>query len=763
MPDDRSMSPDSPLSLGPRAGRRLPESYREEALSPYPVADPRYSRDPYEEEGGGFDFWGAVRTLLRRKFMIMAIMILGTSAGLLLTLREVPLYRATATIEVQREETRIFEAANVDPVTVADSEYMATQYALLKSRALAERVVELLDLSGNPLYADPELGREERVRQAADNLIENLQVAPEGRSRVVKVSFVGADPGDAARIANTVVESFIESSLERKYNTTAYARKFLEERLVTAKTALEEAERRLVDYARQQDILEIGASQGSSSLDGDALFALNAELAKAQSERISAEQTYREMLSNTATAEFLDSEDLKRLRAMRSDLSAEYQEMLGTFKPEYPDMVKLQARIDAIEAEIELEKGQIRLASEATFKAAAAREASLNERINELKGSVQDLRERKIDYTILQREVDTARTQYEALLQRLKEVSIAGGVGSSQVSIVDRAIVPPLPFEPNLPRSLIQALILSLAAGIGLAFGLSYIDDTIKTPEDVKQKLGLAAVGVIPKVKASKADSITDALADPRSPITEAFYSARTALEFTTSSGAPRSLVVTSSRPSEGKTSTIISLAMSFARSGRRVLILDGDLRKPSFVARADASVGLSGLLTSDALLEDNVISSATENLFLLPSGVIPPNPAELLSSPRLPALIEEAAELFDIVLIDSPPLLGFADAPLLGSVAEATILVIEAGTIRRPAAVRTLERLLESQSNVVGAVLTKFDARKSGYESSEYYYSYGKGAYAYGSRQAGKASGRRKIRLFADGPGAGRTPIDHQ
>jgi capsular exopolysaccharide synthesis family protein len=373
-------------------------------------------------------------------------------------------------------------------------------------------------------------------------------------------------------------------------------------------------------------------------------------------------------------------------------------------------------------------------------------------RINELKGDVQDQREREIQYTILQREVDTARAQYEALLQRLKEVSIAGGVGSSQISVVDRAAVPVAPFEPRLGRTLIQAIILSLALGIGLAFLLNYLDDTIKTPEDLKQKLGLAAVGVIPVVK-GKAGSITEQLSDPRSPITEAFYSARTALEFTTPKGAPRSLLITSSRPNEGKTSSTVSLAMSFARSGRKVLIIDGDLRKPSFVAKAGQSAGLSGLLTGDDPLADHVIGSGTEGLFLLPSGVLPPNPAELLSSARLPDLIDEACEIFDIVIIDSPPLLGFADAPIFGSVCDAALVVIQSGAIRRQAAQRTLERLLESNTNVVGAVLTKFDAKKSGYGYGDYYYSYGRGAYAYGARRSGRsvAASRRKVRLFAE------------
>ena len=742
------------LSIRQAPSEALAEGQRGGPAGPYTLAD---LREGYAGDGEGFDFWGTARALWRRKFIILSILILGTSAATLLTLRQMPLYKATATIEIQRQETRIMEGADVEPVSTADAEYMATQYALLKSRALAERVVEQLDLSNNPRYVDPAASREDRLLQAAGNLIANVQVAPEGRSRVVKVSFVSDDPGDAARIANTLVESFIEGSLERKYNTTSYARKFLEERLATAKTSLEEAERRLVDYAQQKDILEIGTDTGNASLDSDALVSLNGELARAQGDRILAEQTFLEMETNSAAAQFLNSPDLERLRALRSTLSAQYQELLGTFKPEYPDMVKLQARLDAVDAEMETEKALIRAATEATYRAALAREASLLGRISELKGSVQDLRERRIDYTILQREVDTGRTQYEALLQRMKEVSIAGGVGASQVSIVDKALRPGAPFEPNLRRTLLQALLLSLAAGIALALGLNYIDDTIKTPEDVKQKLALAAIGVIPLVRGKKTDNISDALGDPKSPITEAFFSARTALQFTTPSGAPRSLVLTSSRPEEGKTSSSVSLAMSFARSGSRVLIIDADLRKPAFIAPARASVGLSGLLTGDDLLENNVIGSGHDNLYLLPSGVIPPNPAELLSGARLPALVREATEMFDIVLIDSPPLLGFADAQILSSAAEATLMVIESGSIRRQVAQRALERLQESQANIIGVILTKFDEKKLGYEAGYYYYSYGKGAYAYGPT---RASRKRKIRLFAGGAAGDLPPI---
>lgn len=448
----------------------------------------------------------------------------------------------------------------------------------------------------------------------------------------------------------------------------------------------------------------------------------------------------------------LESEDLSQLRTRRSELNAEYQEKLGTFKPGYPEMQQLQARIASLDEEIELERAGILTALGADYRSAQAREASLRERVNELRGELQDLRDRRIDYTIIQREVDTNRTQYEALLQRMKEISISSGVGSSQVSIIDRALVPTYPFEPNLRRSLLQAFILSLAVGIGLAFVLNYIDDTVKTPDDVKNKLGLASIGVVPKVKNNK-DIVSSELSDPRSAVSEAFFSTRTALQFTTSSGAPRSLLMTSTRPGEGKTSSTVALAMAFAKIGQRVLIIDADMRKPSFVADSGASIGLSGLLTREAELMQNIVASRHDGLFLLPAGVIPPNPAELLSSPRLKSVIAEAETAFDLVIVDSPPVLSFTDAPLLGSLCEGAVIIIQSGAIRTPSATRTIGRLLESQTNLLGAILTKFDAKKVGYDNAYYYYNYAeKGAYAYRENQIpDRESVRRKVHLFSD------------
>ena len=723
------------------------------AMSKYPHLVPfsQGGRDNYdagydEVEGGAFDFWEALQTVLIRKYLISAIILLALAAAALITIKSTPLYRAEATIEVQKSESQIIEGASVEPLVIADAEYMATQYALLQSRSLAQRVVEVLGLHGDPDYADQEMDRTIRIRQATDKIIDNLSVEPVGRSRIIGVRYVSDDPREAAMVPNTIVENFIASSLERKYNNTAYARNFLQERLVATKAALEDSERRLVKYAAAKNILDLDESGGS--LDGNSLVALNKQLAVIQSQRIEAEQRYLEARDNPDTLQLLESIDLQRLRATKSELVGEYQERLGEFKPDYPSMIQLQSRIDAIDEEIASERQTIILGLKGVYQATKATEDTLKARVNELRNDVQDLRNRRIEYGILQREVDTNRSQYEALLQRLKAVGISGSVSSSNISLVDSAQIPNIPFSPNITKNLLQAFVLSLIVGVGMAYALAYVDDTIKSPDDVRSKLGLPPMGVIPK--AEEEGTIVKALEDPRSGISEGFFSARTALQFSSPAGTPRSLLVTSTQPGEGKSSTSVSLATVIAKTGQRALIIDADMRKPSFQTDGSKSIGLSGLLTRDERLEDHIIYSQP-TLALLPSGVIPPNPAEILSSPRLREIIRQAEEMFDVVIVDSPPVLSFTDAPTLGAVCEACIVAIQAGQIRRPAAQRTVVRLLESRTNVIGAILTKFDVKKAGYNYGYYHYAYGKSAYAYGNEALSKSSReKRKINLFS-------------
>ncbi|MEO0550726.1 MAG: polysaccharide biosynthesis tyrosine autokinase [Pseudomonadota bacterium] len=730
-----------------RSGGIVPHSRGEVDYYDTPVGS--YSSDNSSEEQS-INFWDVLRIINQRKWMIMSITLLGVSIAALLTMRVTPMFKASASIEVQRQETKIIEGA-FDPSVVADDEYIATQFALIKSRSLAERIAEDLDLVSDPRYANQNASSERRLKQAANAVTRGITILPVGRSRVIRIQFESPYPQEAARLANATVDNFIQANLERKYSTTAYAREFIQERLAATKIALEESERRLVEYASANGILDLSLEEGANSLDASAIAMLNSELTNAQSARVEAEQRYLQLMDPQLGERLLTSENLTRLKILHSSKTTDYQQLSQTFKPGYPDMIALQTEINAVEADIAAEKSLLLTSARAKFDAALGREQSIQQRMNELRGNLQSLRDRRIEYTILGREVDTNRTQYDALLQRLKDVSISNALGSSQVSVVDRALTPGAPFEPNLRGAISQALILSLALGIGIAFLLNFIDDTIKTPEDVRKKLGLPTIGVVPWIKGSK-DILTSDLNNPRSGISEAFLSARAALEFTTTSGAPKSLLVTSTRPAEGKTSSTVALAMSFAKTGKSVLIIDADMRKPSFVADAGASVGLSGMLTRDAELANEVVNSSTEGLYLLPAGIIPPNPAELLASPKLQSLISEAEEQFDLVVVDSPPVLSFADSPILGSICEGALVVIQSGSIRTPSAVRTVGRLMESHTNVLGTVLSKFDSKKAGYEYGYYYYGQSSKAYKYTERAVpNKASLQRKIRIFSN------------
>ena len=361
----------------------------------------------------------------------------------------------------------------------------------------------------------------------------------------------------------------------------------------------------------------------------------------------------------------------------------------------------------------------------ADYRAAASAERALQGRVGQLKGAVLNLRGRSIQYNILQREVDTNRSLYDALLQRFKEIGVAGGIGVAPVSIVDRADPPVAPYKPNLLLNLLTGMGLGLLAGLAGAVALEFINDTIRTREDVRTKLQLACLGVVPK--SGVKGSFLDDLRNPGSVVSEAYSAIVAALRFSTEQGMPKVLVVTSSQPAEGKSSTALAIAQNFARRERSVLLIDSDLRKPAFKAAND-KVGLSKLLTNDEPVAGHVVETQHANLSLLPSGPLPPNPADLLSTQRIRKIIAEATEQFDLVVIDGPPTLGLADAPLLASAAGNVLFVIESGRTRTRAAIEALNRLEATGTHLLGAALTKASDTIGTYGSYGYGYGYGKG-----------------------------------
>jgi capsular exopolysaccharide synthesis family protein len=440
--------------------------------------------------------------------------------------------------------------------------------------------------------------------------------------------------------------------------------------------------------------------------------------------RVSAEGAYREARSSGPTQEVNAS--TAGMRQSRAALEAEYQDKRTLMKPDHPDMLSLRSRISELESQINRESAQVSggrsnsLGQE--YRAALGAERALQARVAQLKGSVLNLRGRSVRYNILQREVDTNRGLYDALLQRYKQIGVAGGVGTSPVSIVDRAEVPGGPFKPNLPFNVLAGLLIGLAVGGGSALGLEFLNDTVKTREDVRTKLALACLGAVPK-RAGKGSFVED-IKDPSSGVSEAYSTIAASLRFTTESGTPKAIMVTSTSAAEGKSSTALALAQNFARRGSRVLLIDTDLRKPSFKVPNDEQ-GITKLLTNHEDLTAHVVPTQFDKLWLLPCGPLPPNPADLLSTGRFKAIVEEAGSHFDQVIIDAPPVLGLADAPLMAAAVVNVLFAVESGKARTRAAVEAINRLEAAGAHILGAVLTKANEKEGGYEY--YSYRYGK------------------------------------
>ena len=686
------------------------------------------------------DFPTLLRILHHWRWLVLSAVGVGLAGAILFTLLTKPVYRATVSLE-----------ANPPAVAVSDEQshqqelqqtngydFVATQVGLLGSRAVAERTAQDLNLPNNPDVVSQDADASARLRAATSVVQGGLKVTAPEEGQLIKFSYDSTSPQLAALVANGVADSFINTSLQRRYEASAYARNFLERQINKTRGDLEKSERAVVTYAQQQGIINTGggsvgpdgkpgASDDTNSLQGESLVQLNTALAAATARRVAAEGAYRQALATGPTSEVNNS--VLPLRQELAKLQADYQQKREFMKPEHPEMLSLQSQINELQRQIASQASQASSGRTngllADFRAAASAEQALQARVSRLKGDVLNLRGRSIQYTILQREVDTNRALYDALLQRYKEIGVAGGVGNAPVSIVDRAQTPTSPFKPNLLLDLIVGLGVGLAAGVAGAIGLEFINDTIKTRDDVRRKLALACLGTVPKTSAK--ESFVDDLRNPTSIVSEAYSAIVAALRFSTDEGTPKVMLVTSTRSGEGKSSSALAIAQNFARRGRRVLLIDSDLRKPAFKAANDR-VGLSKLLTTEDRLQDHTVETQHENLWLLPSGPLPPNPADLLSTGRIRKIIAEAREGFDLVIIDGPPSLGLADAPLLSAAAGSTLFVVEAGKTRTRAAIEALNRLEATSTRIIGAALTKSEERASGYGRYGYGYGYGYG-----------------------------------
>ena len=692
-----------------------------------------------------------LRIGLRWKWVIAGSIATAILLSLIITLLMTPLYTAISTIEIAREQDKIVKVEGVEQESnSANLEFYQTQYGLLQASSLARRVAKDLRLVDNQKFFDDfgvapagnasasaagvlgAKGRAAREQQAGEILLENVSISPVRGSSLVEIAFTGPDPALAARVSNAWTKHFIQTNLERRFESTSYARKFLEDRLASLQVRLEESERLLVGYAANQRIINIpvagpGGSQSERTILADDLASLNSELSVATADRIKAQSRLGRTARNSGiSAEALNNSAITGLRQKRAEVAAEYAKLMSQFEVGYPPARAVESQLRELDRSIAREERRITDSLQSTYGQSQAREQALELRVNQLKDGLIDQRRRSIQYNVFQREVDTNRQLYEGLLQRYKEIGVAGGVGTNNVSVVDAAELPEKPSSPRLALNLLLALLAGAMIGIALALGLEQIDEAISDPAQVANTLNLPLLGTVPDTE--DVDPRV-ALADRKSPIVEAYLSVQTNLEFSTNHGVPRSFMVTSTRPAEGKSTTAFALAHSLARSKRKVVLIDGDMRSPSVHGLFGLvnGLGLSNYLAGSEDIGSLISKTDVANLDVIVAGPIPPNAAELLTGDRLSTLLEHLLRTYDHVVIDSPPVMGLADAPLIANKVEGAIYAVESHGIRSTLVKTAIGRLRSANARIFGAVLTKFDSKRAHYGYGyEYGYGYG-------------------------------------
>lgn len=689
---------------------------------------------------------------LRWKWLIIGAVAACVVLGIIITLLMTPQFTATSTIEISREADQVTEFEGVERETsVSDQEFYQTQYGLLRARTLSERVAAELRLIDDPEFFEMfggvregeafamngdrfgASGRRERQRIAGEILLANLSVEPTRLSRLVDINFTSPNAGFSARVANAWAENFIESNLERKVQSTSYGRDQLQAQLAEYKDRLDESQRQLVAYAASEEIInlptgatnEAGTAQERSIL-ADNLATLNEALAQATAERIAAESRSRQVGRSGASVEALTNPAINNLRQRRAERAAEYEQMMVQFEPGFPAARELASQIEALDASIAREESRVSGSLNTDYRAALQQEQALEQQVERLKSEFLDLRNRSIQYNIYQQEVDTNRALYDGLLQRFKEIGVAGGVGVNNIAIVDPADVPQIPSSPRTLLNLLISILAGLGIGSALAFAREQLDETIADPGELERRLGLPLLGSVPMIEN---ETPQEALADRKSDLFDAYLAIQTNLAFTTEHGVPSSLAVTSTRPAEGKSTTALALATTLTRADRKVILVDGDMRSPSVhhYAGVTHDRGLSNYLSGEEDIETMIFPMKDLGFSAMTAGPIPPNAAELLTGTRFSTLIERLLETYDHVIFDAPPVMGLADAPLIASRVEGVVFTVESHGIRSGLVKTALKRLAVANARVFGGVLTKFEQNRAHYG---YGYDYG---YGYG------------------------------
>ena len=681
-----------------------------------------------------------------------ALAILVVAAMMYQTYTTVPLYRAQARIQIDEEQTTAQTDFKEPYLAYSDPEpYYQTQYKILQGRDLALRAVRHLKLDNVPEFngqgpKPPALAQVLSVVKAkvmapfrsAGGKVPPAQVAPESQqaeaflgrvgvnpvrgSRLVDVFFVAADPQFAARAVNVLAEEYVNQNLEFRLQNTDKTLQWLTQEVGKQQNVVQASERMLAEYRENQNALSLEDRQ---NIIVSRLNQVNDVASKARTSRIQKEALYnqviaakdRESLTTIAANPFV-----QQLKARIVELERDRLRLAERYGDKHPDLLRVTSQINDAERQLDEEISKNVAAIKADYQAALEEEKQLNSDLEAQKVQATDLNRKSIDYSVLQREAESNRQVYESLLQREKELRVVSNSRANNVRLLDRAEMPDAPFTPNTRRAWMMALLFGLGMGIAAAFAIDYLDDTVKTPEDVAWRLHLNFLGLVPKVHGERHPLLSGPVPHD---FGEAFRALRTALVASSGTDATHLVAITSTQPLEGKTTTAVNIALALAIGGARVLLIDADMRRPSVhkAMRLPNDRGLAELLNGKARMREVVQRCGDPNLLVIPAGSTPSNPSELLGSDRMRAFMQQLSTgPFDWVIVDTPPVLAVTDAVVLAPLVHSVTFVIGAEMTRWRLAERAIETLRAGHPTSIAAVLNRVDFDRNRYYYSRYY-----------------------------------------
>jgi len=751
----------------------------------------------YSQEQEQIDLRDYLRVILKRRWTIMTVFAIIVITVAIHTYTATPIYQATTRLVIEKENPNVVSIEEVMAVDSSGTDYYQTQYKIIESRSVARNVIKRLHLEDSEeFFPKPKdnlisnlkrsiretiqywkdsiesLLKTEKEQKPAEpteeydpdselvsGFIGRIEVSPIRNSRLLDLSFEAKNPVLATKIVNTLARAYIDQNLEIKLRAVQDAVRWLHQRIEVERKKVEQAEQALLRYKKKHSIITDFTSD-TEHVTAQKLAQLNAQVVDAESIRVEAETYYWQALSLKGSPDMLDSipevlknELIREIKKMEVELYKRMSELSKKYGKNHPQMVAIESELKTLEKRKAKETNRVVNSLNNQYRVALAKEDSLKAAFAKQKQESLDLNQKAIEYSVLNREVESARDMYDLLIKRFKETTLTEDMRTGNIRIIDRAEVPRVPVKPKKRLNLLLAIIVGLVAGIGLAFFFEYLDNTIKIPEDLKQHLNIAYLGPTPYIDSKgKAHDKSDrtpglvCLHSPKSTASESYRGIRTNLLFSSAGSAPQVILITSPGPREGKTITTANLAITMAQSGSKVLVIDCDLRRPKIhkifgVARDQ---GMTNLLVGSDGPERTVVQTQIPNLDLLPCGPLPPNPSEMLGSDRMADLIAQLRKRYDRILIDSPPITAVTDSMILSKYVDGVVVVIRAGDTVRDVARNSVNQLQAVGAHILGGILNAVDIGKDKYY---YYYYYQYYNYYYGDDGEKKKKRHKKRR----------------